>query len=412
MSSQSLTADQRITKFRIACIKKVPFYGNILLSFSHLREDDKASTLYTDGKSIFYNKEFLESLPEEEANFCLLHELFHIMFLHVSRSRGRDSFIWNIAADIVVNFYISQEMRTLRSVGLQLSIPEGSVPFSAFNVEALTVEQIYDKLVSDKHFSDSLKREKSSLEQPLSGTLQRKAFSATKDLIPSDSLSLDSLETEAISALRTAKNSVEFSGGQAGTMSKGVARFVSAVLDRKLPWNLYLKRWLSASLSDDTSFSFPHRDFLYSKVIVPGPYEEDAFLENVIFAVDTSASIPEQTLARVCSQAKQICSQFECSGKLIFWDTDINSVFDVSQYSSKFFNPVGFGGTSILPLFEYLEKVYYSVCVVFTDGMFPLSKSVPKNVLFVLTSDSRKNDLECAVESSFGSKVLVLECLY
>lgn len=61
------------------------------------------NTAWTDFNSITFTSKFLARLTKVGAAFVLLHELGHIAFKHLSRRRGRQPMIWNIAGDIKIN---------------------------------------------------------------------------------------------------------------------------------------------------------------------------------------------------------------------------------------------------------------------------------------------------------------------
>ena len=48
------------------------------------------STAATDGKDIFYNADFLQSLPTPQQDGLILHEVLHAALLHVLRRGLRD----------------------------------------------------------------------------------------------------------------------------------------------------------------------------------------------------------------------------------------------------------------------------------------------------------------------------------
>ena len=87
---------------------KSPFFATLAL-FARFIPTQTIPTAATDGKDIFYNLDFLQSLPAPQQDGLLLHEVLHAALLHVIRRRVRDAERWNIAADIVVNGIICQQ---------------------------------------------------------------------------------------------------------------------------------------------------------------------------------------------------------------------------------------------------------------------------------------------------------------
>ena len=68
-----LTIEESISKLKINLIKRRPFYGVILMKLGELKESDTTDIASTDGETIFYNREYMESLSESERNFYILH---------------------------------------------------------------------------------------------------------------------------------------------------------------------------------------------------------------------------------------------------------------------------------------------------------------------------------------------------
>ena len=117
---------------------KYPFFGSVVASVNY-KGIDIISTAATDGKIIYYNKEFLEKLSTDEQTFVIAHEVCHIAFNHILRSEGKDQEIWNIATDGVINQFLKQD--GLKMIEGAIDIPE------AINYDA---EELYNKLLQEK----------------------------------------------------------------------------------------------------------------------------------------------------------------------------------------------------------------------------------------------------------------------
>lgn len=130
-------------KYDIAALKrkmlvKYPFFGSIVASVGY-KENKDIPTAGTDGETIYYNHEYLESLSVEEQTFVFAHEVCHIAFNHILRSEGKDHELWNIAADGVINQFLKRD-------GLKMA--KGVVDIAeAINYDA---EQLYEKLLQEE----------------------------------------------------------------------------------------------------------------------------------------------------------------------------------------------------------------------------------------------------------------------
>ena len=117
---------------------KYPFFGSVVVNVKY-QETKEVDTACTDGKTIYYNPDFLNSLSLEEQMFLLAHEVCHIAFNHILRSEGKDARLWNIATDAVINQFLMRD---------GLKMVEGGVDMAeAINYDA---EQLYEKLLKEQ----------------------------------------------------------------------------------------------------------------------------------------------------------------------------------------------------------------------------------------------------------------------
>lgn len=130
-------------KYDIAALKrkmlvKYPFFGSVVASVDY-KENKGIPTAGTDGKTIYYNPDFLESLSVEQQTFVFAHEVCHIAFNHILRSEGKDPQIWNTATDAVINAFLKRDGLKMIDGGVDIA--------EAINYDA---EQLYEKLLEEK----------------------------------------------------------------------------------------------------------------------------------------------------------------------------------------------------------------------------------------------------------------------
>src|SRR5258708_9858026 len=92
----------RIQKARTALLLDHPFYGSLLFRLGG-RPSGSIQTMATDGVSLFYNPEFVETLNAAELAGVLAHEVMHPALQHHTRRADRDRERWNMACDYVIN---------------------------------------------------------------------------------------------------------------------------------------------------------------------------------------------------------------------------------------------------------------------------------------------------------------------
>lgn len=127
-----------IVSLKRKMLVKYPFFGSVVAGVDY-KEDINIGTAGTDGKVVYYNPKFLEGLSMQEQTFIFAHEICHIAFNHILRSEGKDSRLWNIATDAVINQFLKKD---------KLPIPKGGVDIAdAINYDA---EELYEKLLQEK----------------------------------------------------------------------------------------------------------------------------------------------------------------------------------------------------------------------------------------------------------------------
>ena len=133
--SDSLTAEERISRAKIQLYRVYPFYSYLVENMTITKRDD-IQTIGVDARgNCFYNEEWINKLTicavlsktertiPNELLGVLAHEVLHLAFLHPSRGKSRQIMIngmslWNIAIDMVVNAILTKEGMMLPKNGI------------------------------------------------------------------------------------------------------------------------------------------------------------------------------------------------------------------------------------------------------------------------------------------------------
>jgi hypothetical protein len=126
------TAGIRIQKARTTLLLDHPFFGSLLFRLKG-RENRSIATMATDGVSLYYNPEFVDTLNSATLAGVLAHEVMHPALQHHVRRSGRDPKRWNEACDYAIN-------PLLLDAGL--SLPDGVLVDHRFR--GMSAEQIYN----------------------------------------------------------------------------------------------------------------------------------------------------------------------------------------------------------------------------------------------------------------------------
>ncbi len=127
-----------IERLKRRVIEKYPWFGGVAAGLV-FEPSNKVSRTAGNGKTVFYNPDYLASLAPDGQIFALSHEICHVAFDHISRSREKDSTVWSKATDAVIN-------QLLKADGL--GIPEGYVDEP--EAMGMGAEQYYDILIDYK----------------------------------------------------------------------------------------------------------------------------------------------------------------------------------------------------------------------------------------------------------------------
>jgi len=116
---------------------RYPIFGNVIanLNFQFTTEQVPAPA-FTDGGTIYYKQDFLTDFNDDEKEFVISHEIFHIVLNHLFRNLGKDRDLLNYVEDAIINQLLIRD---------GLVMPEGLV----YVEDALdySVDELYLKLL-------------------------------------------------------------------------------------------------------------------------------------------------------------------------------------------------------------------------------------------------------------------------
>lgn len=368
-------------------------------------------TMATDGKSIVYSPEFVNSLAEDEVSFVIIHEIMHNANFHFARQSGRDHDLWNEAADYAINIQIDDMAKELpRKI---LKAPKKILLDDKYR--NMSAEQIYDILKKDqKAPSGGGGTPQNDIRKP--GSLDKagtKVVEGSKDM--QESGSSEELEGAWSIARKVAGNK------NIGTGSASMDRWIKKINKPKVNWKTELKKFIS-SVYDDKDYAYFNKNYIYRDMYLSGVknVDTDAY-DNVVIAIDTSGSITEDTLAKFATELFSIFKIHRVQTCHVIWcDAEIPKdgvqTFNISKdkFSIEKLKPKGGGGTSFLPPFEWVQKNILkkgkvpAFFIYFTDaaGTAPTVndfdiKRYSKRILWVIT------ETETAPNITFGKKLFI-----
>jgi predicted metal-dependent peptidase len=373
-----IPSDLRIQKARTTLVLDHPFFGTLLFRLGSKASRSVAS-MATDGVSLFYNPEFVDTLNAAELAGVLAHEVMHPALQHHTRRGDRNHAKWNMACDYAIN-------PILLDAGLTL--PKDVLIDNRFR--GMSAERIYNLIKEDE------KQEGSSGEpenQPGTGPGASQNDSVNNDpagpepQVPATpggfGQVLDATAPEGESSPSVAEQAREWQIAveQAETVAKvagklpgGAVRAKEASQAAGVDWRELLRRAWSDTIPSDYSWTRPNRRHVWSGLYLPGITSEG--VGEIAIAVDCSGSVTSRQLGLFEAEIRSILAgQRPRLVHVLYFDAAVQKVETYQGGQPVSLSPVGGGGTDFRPCFDWLEErgIVPQTLVFLTDlcGRFP-----------------------------------------
>lgn len=370
------TIERRLQKARTTLLLDHPFFGSLLFRLKG-RESRSIKTMATDGISLFYNPNFVDTLNAATLCGVLAHEVLHPGLQHHVRRSGRDPKRWNEACDYAIN-------PILLDAGLHL--PEGVLVDHRFR--EMSAEQIYNQLQTEAEQDcgdpDDIQETEEGTATPhvsaddsdeLSAPVTEGGIGQVLDAPEADE---ETLMVEAqVREWSVAVNQAVTLAKQAGKVPTGIERTLDGTAEAAVDWRELLRRAWSETTPADYSWMRPNRRHIWAGLYLPGVVREG--VGEIAIAVDCSGSVNSRQLRLFEAEVRSILEgQRPQRVYVLYFDAVVHKVetFEAGQRISL--NPLGGGGTEFGPCFEWLEEhgVQPQTLIFLTDlyGSFPESE--------------------------------------
>lgn len=351
---------KRLIVSRMRLLNKNGFYGLLLMHMT-LSLDEDCPTASTNGKRIFFGPKFLDSLTDQELDFIMMHEILHVALKHCFRQGDRDNERFNIACDIVVNSNIlkscKMDKRSITVNGNESMhlTPNGQEGY------LYTAEEVYEMLPKDM----GKKKSKNKSRKNSNGF--------PGEIVDDHSKWEDDDYEDEVWNIRVA-NAKEVMTKRCGDVPSGVERMVGELTNPQIDWRTILNDFIQEEVVD-YSFTPPDRRFDDNPFFLPDFNEKGEEVKDILFMVDTSASMRNNMITAAYSEIKGAIDQFDgkLQGWLGFFDAEVigpKPFADESEF--KVIKPIGGGGTNFHIVFKYiLENMMNnppSSIIIMTDG--------------------------------------------
>lgn len=359
-----------------------PFYGLFLLGLSKVI-DKSIETACVRKRGInceiVINPDYWESQNDIQQMNLLHHEVYHIVFKHMFFI---DSFpnreLLNLAADCEVNSYLKD-------------LDDSWVVPSLWNLPERKGTKFYYEEIS-KHKSSQQNNQSSG--EGTGGSQNNNSNPKTKDdhsQWHKDFHDCSEAEKQLIvnqinSQIKTAaEQTIKMRGTIPGELQEIIDEILK-VKPRIFDWKAYFRRMLGSIYDINIkktrrkeSTRFPGAAGIKHKKKV-----------SILVAVDTSGSVSNEELIDFFNEITYI---YKAGARITILECD-SKITANYEYNGKWSGKVhGRGGTDFQPVIDYYRKNRkdYSALVYFTDGECYIPDNVPKDTIWVITSEGDNN---------------------
>jgi predicted metal-dependent peptidase len=386
---------QRLSAARAALVLDHPFFGALALRMAmEVEIKGRTRTMATDGRSIFYDKEFVKGCSDAELIGLLAHEVMHPAMQHHTRRGDRDPSLWNEAADHAINPILTE-------AGFTFS---GDVPNEP-QFRRMTAEQIYDALnrlhSGGAEDEDDQDDDRTAAGDPENGEGEGNGNDdgsenddvgedSNNDLANKPGAVLDApdpaqQEAEWQVAVRQATQAAQMMG----QLPSGMAQAVEQAMTPRIDWKALLRRFVQQFANADYSWRMPNRRYIAGGIYLPELRSES--MPVIVVAVDTSAST-SSVLPNFKAELQSIVDECQPEATIVIMaDAAVQRVDRFERGDPIQFNVEGLGGTDFRPVFEWVERSNIApVCLIYLTDLCCTSYPEVPDYPVLWVTDSRR----------------------
>lgn len=359
-----------IEKARYAIVCENVFW-TVMMGETKFVQTDQVKTAATDGKSIFYNPDYVKGLTRLEAMGLIIHELYHPLSEHLWRRGNRDHKQWNIAADLSINPMILED-------GWHL--PKGALIDSQY--AGKRAEIIYAMREQEKDKNNIVGDD---------AMTQQFDDNELGDMIEAPEMS-DEQKDQAIQEIRQRVAMAATMAEQAGQMEGALERLVKEILNPPVSLEEELERLYSNVVPEDDE-DWSRRDSRIQDFYAPSYSTER--MGPVVVIGDTSGSVTDRDIQRCVGAIDILMSTVNPEQIIVvWWDHGLQHIEVLEQGDPIVLHPKGGGGTRMDAALEYVSNNYTPEAVIMvTDCETPWPKQEPEYPLIVLSTSSRTSPI-------------------
>jgi len=406
----------KITLARTNLILDHAFFGTLALKLDPIIGKQRP-TAWTDGKVLGFNPDYLKSLSMPETQTVICHEVLHVGMGHPWREGGRNHKLWNRACDYAINGILKES---------RFVFPQDPPILYDPRFTGMPAEQIYTILDQEKRAKDKENEEAKEPDLPQEGrkdpgqgngqgegekgqetTPDAQAEGKNEEELAAEDVGMGEVvecAEEDSQAMEADWQVAMFQAAQAamaqGTLPGSLKGIIEKMKEPKVDWKAALWRFMQQCATSDYRWTKPNRRYLPMGIYLPSLQSEA--LPPIVVGWDTSGSTHHKQEEFASEVADVIQSVRPETTHIVYADAKVQAVDEFTPDEKITFRPGGFGGTSFIPVFDWVEKegIQPACLIYFTDleGTFPETEP-PYPVLWI----------DCAglCEAPFGETIKI-----
>ena len=329
------------------------------------------SLAFTDGKKITFLSNNI-TVPNVIAT--AIHEIIHIISLHLDRRGTRDPEVWQIAADHVTN----RTIKLIEENSKYVKLPDGLIYLDDLEKAHpnLDVERVYDLLINNKNFMDSIEKidryadgdgdSEDGSDSDKNSSDKTKSFKIVRCKDGVGSCDVCEIDDEIQNNLDELRNKADVlwksNAISKGDMPGDLTTYLDKIFEVEIPWHIILETSIMyySQTCDEPSWS--QKNIYLPGIKVPG-YVDGKENISLVVAIDSSGSITDEDLKKFIGILLSSMKYFK---KLIVYVHDVtikNTYIFENDFSQddlvrQLSSIMGRGGTSHEYIFNEIEQIY------------------------------------------------------
>jgi predicted metal-dependent peptidase len=352
-----------------------------ILCFGKWTVSDSIPTACTDGKNVWYGREFCADKTEPEMRFLILHEAMHKMARHMQVYKTIHT-LDQRRANAACDYWINGELiKQDDSDGFIKMIKGGLYNPKYYGMSVIQIFKDLEDKGDDKEGEggegegDGKGTNQCPSETDGNGNEITNGYPKGSGFDEHDweggELSDEDKETLA----KDIEIAIRQGRQLAGKMEGGQSRLIDGMLEGKVDWKKELADFIKATMAgrDESSWSKLNRRMFHVGYF---PSSIAVTTGRIAIGIDTSGSIWGEILTQFIGEVKKLCAEVQPAGlDIIWWDMDVCGVqsFEQDQLDNidQLLKPIGGGGTSPQCVAEWLslnKKLNHECLVMLSDG--------------------------------------------